>query len=232
MKKFLLSATLLGGAILGVNAQTLTFQYQGQDLEDGASIVYDGYEEDTMGYDDYVNYKIDPKIFILSDIDDYVNITVDSNVAINLCAGGLCTTGTNVEKPNVFLESDVPLDLQLDYDVDSTPGEVVEFPEINLVIKAWYVDYPEVMITLNVKMGGFAGVESLISNNNVNINGKVLSYNFNKASDITLYSLSGKTLMQKTVSGNGSINLNSLPAGVYVYKVNGSISKTGKFIVK
>lgn len=237
MRKFLLSALLIAGGMTIANAQELVFIYDGEALENGASITYEGYTYDTYGYDDYVEYKIDPKIHIMSDVNTEVNIEVSANVEVQLCTIGNCDKSTNPTKTDVPLTADVPRDLVLDWvtelyeeDVD-TPFEI---PVINMVVKAYPVDAPENVITLNVTMGGVtAGVESLgINNSFVKVTGKTLSYDLASASNLSVYSLSGKTLINKAVSGNGSINLNSLPAGIYLYKVTGKATKAGKFILK
>lgn len=234
MKKLLLSIILLGGAFVNNYAQDLVFTYEGTPVENGATIKFEGYETKTYeSMPGYVEYKVDPHINILSNQNTLVNISVVSNEMVNLCAGGACVSSENPSKEKVQLIGGTPLDLQLDYADESYDGEDVEIPEIKMVITAYSTSNPSNKITLNVTMGGFtAAVESLSVNSDiVTIKGKALNFNLNQSSPLSVYSLSGKTLINKTVSGSGSIDLSTLPAGVYVYKM-GRNGKTGKFIIR
>lgn len=235
MKKIVLSAALITAAAFTANAQELFFTYNGEPLENGASITYDGFTADDYGMGSgYIEYKVDPGIHIVSDDTADVNITVKSNVQVNFCAGGQCITGTDLIKEDVELTENVPQNLELDYVQEVYDGSDIDIPVIELTVTAWYTYDEENVITLKVKMGGFnTPVEKLtVNGNNVNVVGKTLNYSLDGASNITLFSLSGKTLMNKAVSGNGSINLSNLPSGVYLYRVEGLKNKSGKFIIK
>lgn len=235
MKKTLLLAVLAAGATMGLNAQTLAFQYEGENLENGASIVYKGYSEETLGLEGFIRIECNPEIHIVSTTDALVTVNVKSNLEVGLCAGGDCIKGTDLTKNQVSLTANKPLDLQFDYlynDYEYDGGSI-DIPAIDAVITAWYNEDPNNVIVLNVRMGGFAGVDSVISGTDaIKVAGRNLNYDLAKESTISLYSLSGKTLMNKTVAGTGSINLGNLPAGVYVYRVNGGTPKAGKFVIK
>lgn len=237
MKKIVLSLALLGGAIMGANAQ-LAFQYEGEPVVNNASITYDGYVSENYGYDDYMEYKLEPGIFLVSSVDGNVEIHMTSNIPIQICAGGNCVLGDDVTKPGaneepIELKAGVPLDLKIDYVEEGTGAsdEDIEFPAINFTVTAQYVGDASSRIAIDVKMGGFStAVESIaVSHNGVRVNGRTLHYDVNGASDLAIYSLSGKTVLNRSVSGNGSINLGNLPSGIYLYRVNG---KAGKFIIK
>lgn len=232
MKKLLLFAAFFGGAILAGNAKELSFVYQGNALENGASITYTGFTADTYGdTSGYIEYKVDPEIFIVSDESASVNIQVNSNVSVNFCAGGDCITGTSPLKQNVALTADKAQNLQLDYVDEVYDGTDVEIPVIEMTITAWYTNDSANKISMTVKMGGFnTPVESIAANSDsVNVAGKSLHYDLSSASALEVFSLSGKNVMNKALSGAGTVDLGTLPSGVYVYRLAG---KAGKFVIR
>ena len=236
MKKLLLIATLLGGATLIGNAQTISFLYQGKTLENGASVVYNGFTTETYGdTSGYIEYKLDPEIFITTDENVNVSVKVESNVSVQFCAfDGMCTMGTKLTKSNFLLEENKPENLLLDWVGETYDGSDIDLPLINMTITAWDMDNPSNQTVIYVTMGGFnTPVESITSDKNgVKVAGKTLTYELSSAANISIYSLSGKTIVSKTVNGKGTINLSNLTSGVYVYRVEGKNGKTGKFIIK
>lgn len=237
MKKFLLSLALLGGATMMANAE-LVFQYEGMDLVNGATINYDGFVYEPVANPDgspsgMYRVVVKPPIFLISTSNAVATVTATSNLSIGLCAGGECTNGTNVTKPEVNLTANTPLDLELDWAQPGINfGEDVDVPVVTVTVKA---SVGSETISMTVNMGGFtAGVESIAASNEnmVNVVGKSLNYDLSAASQISVYSLSGKTVMAETVSGNGSISLASLPKGIYLYKVGGNNGKSGKFVLR
>lgn len=61
------------------------------------------------------------------------------------------------------------------------------------------------------------------------VNGRTLAYGVEGSSQLTLYTIAGQTALSRSVSGNGSISLSGVPAGVYIYRL---ADKTGKIVVK
>ena len=236
MKKILLSMALLSGAVLAANAE-LYFQFEGENLENGSTLNYDGYQYVSVDNIDgtpsgMYQFKVDPEIHLVSSSDVSVSVSTSSNVAVQLCAGGDCETGTNVTKNDVALTANKPLNLQMDWVAPGINfGEDVEIPAVTVLLTA---KSSSETITLTVNMGGFtAGVQCVANNGDgIVVDGKSLRYDLKGASQLNVYNLSGKTVMSKKVAGVGSLNLNSLPAGVYLYKISGKSNKTGKFIIK
>lgn len=247
MKKFLLSIALIGGFAFAANAE-LAFQYDGKSLENGATLDYKGYEYTPIPMPDgspsgYYNFKVDPEIHLVSTSDVTVTVSTTSNIQVNLCAGGDCVSGTSNTKNGVKLDANVPLNLQMDWTpaLINNPsagmmGDDVTIPAIKVTLTA---KSSTETITLTVNMGGFtatlegAGVEGIeTSDNSVYISGKNLYYDVTGNSQLSVYALSGKTLINSTVSGSGLVDLGKLPKGVYVYKLSGKSQKSGKFILK
>lgn len=238
MKKLLLIAALTGGAFFTANAQ-LAFQYNGEDLANDYTLTYEGYTYESVPLiPGFHPFKVDPEIHLVSEKAGIVNVQTVSNVNVNLCAGSNCVNGTTNKKENVSLSENTPLNLQMDWvpgDAYNNDGSDVIVPAITVTITAWYVDDPSSKITLTVKMGGFtAGVESLTVDNanEINVTGRKLYYNVESASQIQVYSLSGKSVISQQAVGNGEINLSNLASGVYIYRLEGKNGKTGKFIIR
>lgn len=237
MKKFLLSAALIACFSFAAKAE-LSYTCQGETYYDGDVINYEGFEYVAVPDKDgnptgMYQFKVDPEIFLISTVSTTTGtVTSTSNVAVNLCAGGDCVNGTNNKKDNVVLEANVPLNLQMDYaPAGINFGEDVEVPSITVKITST-VDGESATVTVN--MGGFtAGVESIGANlNAISVKGKTLNYDVIGSAQLSLYSLSGKTVYNQAVAGNGSVSLAHLPAGVYLYRLAGKNNKAGKFIVK
>ena len=234
MKKLLLSLALLGGLSFGANAE-LYYTCEGQTYHNGDVINYEGYEYVPVLNPDgspsgMYQFKVDPEVNLVStESTESAVVSTTSNIAVNLCAGGDCTNGTNNVKTDVKLVANEPLNLQMDYAPAAINfGEDVEVPAITVKITST-VGNETCVVTVN--MGGLtAGVESLgVNQDSVRVIGKSLNYDVTGSAQLSIYSLSGKTVVNKTVAGNGSVNLVNLSSGIYLYRLNG---RTGKFIIK
>lgn len=240
MKKLLLATFLAAGAMAPMSAQVLTVQFEGEDVENGGTVVYRGYTpsefEDIPGY---IIWTVDPELHLVASEQDPITIHASSDTSFQLCAGGQCQRGTDITKSVENFVVGVPLNLQLDWETESFGEDEIEIPEIKIDIELWYDANPNNVYSITLIMGGVnasAGVESIGSSlNSVVFNGKSLSYDVNGASQLSVYSLSGKTIMNKTVSGNGSLSLEGLSKGVYMYRLtgkNGKAIKAAKIIIK
>ena len=238
MKKFLLAGALLIGAMVPVSAKELVFQTKdGKSFPNGYTLEFGEVEiDDEIPGIFYI--EINPELYLLSDETATVTVTCTSisGPAVQLCAGGDCITTDQqnpIVKNDVSLTAGIPLDLLFDY-YGEVEGSTFEIPDIVAVLEAWYNDDPTNKVTLNVHMGDFdAAVETIGLNSNfVFVTGSELNYNVANASQLTLYSLSGKTLLNTTVSGTGSISLASYAKGVYLYRLTGKEKKAGKFIIR
>lgn len=231
MKKLLLLSLVAAVGCFGTKAQELSFLYEGEPVPDKGTVIYEEIEEEAYPEMSYWVATIDPKLHIVSEADATVTVHTKSNVPIQLCAGGACEFGDELTKSQVNLTSDVPLNLQLDWVADSFEGPVTDIPYIEVFIEAWYNDDPSNYISMTLKMGTGAEVKSINTNRNkVSVAGKMLNYSLDKASSITIYSLTGRTVKSINASGNGSVNLDTLPAGVYIYRLSNS-KTTGKFVI-
>ena len=235
MKKLLLFGLLAASAFAQVQAQQLKFLYEGEPVPNNFTLIYDK-EPEVETFPEipgYIAVTLDPKIHIESSTDATVTVKATANTNIQLCAGGNCVNGTEITKDAVNLTANTPLNLQLDWQEVTYDGIMPEVPHIEILLEAWYNNDPDNMITMLLKMGTDAGVEFIkAENNNINISGRQLNYNVNKASNLSIYTLTGRVMKSVNVNGTGSINLDALPAGVYLYRLAGQVKSSGKFIIK
>lgn len=238
MKKFLLASLLFAGGLIPVAAQGLVVQYQGNDVPNGGEVVFDGYTATPDAtYPEWITWKVDPELHLVASEQKAVQISANSNVSINLCAGGNCIQGTDLKKAVENFTAGTPVNLQLDWEETTMDGvQEYDIPEVVVDVKIWYEEDPDNVYSFTLKMGGVqatAGVEDIISGQNaVSFNGNTLYYDLNSASQLNVYSLSGKVVISKTVSGNGSLSLANLPKGIYLYKLSGKASKAAKIVIR
>lgn len=61
------------------------------------------------------------------------------------------------------------------------------------------------------------------------LNGHTLTYNVDSPTNLTLYNISGRAVMNRNVNNSGTISLDGFHAGVYVYRLG---TLTGKILVR
>lgn len=229
MKKILLSIALLGGLFMTGNAKELTFIYNDAPVANGGVVEFFDYE--TYPGEIFIN----PEIYLESDIDATVTLKSVANYPVQICIGGQCEADEYVYKDDLNFKGGVPQDVLLDCSLYGDVDEIV-IPSIEVQLEAWYNDDPSTVYSITVKMGDWAAIKSISGDSSkVNFDGRNLNYDLGSASTISLYSLSGKTILSKNVAGSGSINLNGLSKGVYLYRIagkNGKTVKSSKIIVK
>ncbi|MDE6144919.1 MAG: T9SS type A sorting domain-containing protein, partial [Muribaculaceae bacterium] len=75
-----------------------------------------------------------------------------------------------------------------------------------------------------------AGIKNVAANGvAVSLQARTLNFSVDTPAEITLYSISGQAAISRRISGQGSLNLSQLPAGVYIYRAG---KKTGKLILR
>lgn len=247
MKKLLLATLLLAGISVPVSAQGLYITFEGNPVPNGGVVNYQQstYEDLSDIIEGCIKWKLDPELYMVSETggDVTMRVTTD-NISLQVCTAlkegevGKCLTGQNVlEKTPIVLNANQPRNLRIDY-FNETYDNITEytFPEFHVEIEAWYINDPSNVYSITLNMGGntaYAGVESLAAGqNSVNFNGRELLYDLPGACDLSVYSLSGKTVLNNAVAGAGSLSLEGLSKGIYLYRVSGKYHKAGKIIIK
>ena len=230
MKKTLLLGIALLGLGMAASAKQLTFYYDGMTVGNGSTIEFSGYEEFDWGTQ--TEAFMEPKIYIESDITASVTVISKSNYPVQLCIGGQCEAAEEVSK-TVTLEAGNKTDLLLDCSVFFDKGEAMDLPYIETTLEAYYTDSPADKTTIYLKMGSAAGVDGVVAEmSSIGACCNGINYSMTTNTVITVSDLNGRTVVSRNVNGNGRIDLNTLPAGVYVYNAEGAIKASGKILIK
>lgn len=174
-------------------------------------------------------YFYNPELTVHSSTE--ANITSTAVLTANVtpaplfCGGGLCESleynVPAVKKCKVTASS--PIDLQLDIAMSSTPVE--ETVPVTLTV----TDGAQTMTLYVNFVKGENAIDAVGVKNSISVNGRTLNYSVDTPTSITLYTISGQSAITRTISGTGTLDLQNIPAGVYIYR---TASRTGKIVVK
>ena len=245
MKKLftLLSALLCAWS---VQAQTLTFQHEGKDIENGATVYSMEYDEIIYGFG---NLTFRPEIHLVGDPSRTVHVALESLDKIEVW--GLCA----LEKPyqqcvNTLSSTDYVaekwgtiLDGNMNLDIDCILGkvDVNQVHTYRALVSAWYegdeankVSFT-LVLTTDETLLSIDGVQA--SKAHVSMQGNVMHYALDGEGVHTLYlyGLDGAMVMSRTLAGSeGQVSLSSLRKGIYLYQIAGKAGSKaqGKIIVK
>ncbi len=226
MKKILL---LLAAAAVycSAGAVELSFWLGNQKITPGQTVQFNDIKVDT--YDSWKEVYMSPKIYLSSDAYlENVKVTADctSGQTIQMCCGGNCTPGVTVTKKNLTISGGSKLDLEFDYinydmDLDET------IPTIVTVFEAVVEDDESIKAQFVLEMNKQSAALSKIElNNGVKAVAGGLTYNAAETAALSIYSITGMTVFNANVSGEGTVKL---PRGLYVYSFGGC---TGKIYIR
>ena len=180
------------------------------------------------------DYVYDPGISILSDVDAtdiIVTATCTTGQNIQLCCGGNCEMGPSVTKRNIEVEAGVPLASQLEQ-TGQTYSADEPIPHVEVELTAQYAGDPSSLIKLEIVFDTGTGITPVTADNEITSVQGGIKYNLTGASEVNLYDMTGHRVLGTTVSGSGIIPTVQLPAGIYVYSVEGNTRRTGKLFVR
>ena len=248
MKKLftLLSALLCAWS---VQAQTLTFQHEGKDIENGATVYSSRVDEDMLHVGDEMGMpalnalRFMPEITLTSSVAaSNVHITLESidepKQDLELCSfDGQCQASTFIEKVGE-MEAGVALDAQIHVPAIRPADQIITR---RALVSAWYEGQEANKVSFTLVMTndetvlGIDGVQA--SKAHVSMQGNVMHYALDGEGVHTLYlyGLDGAMVMSRTLAGSeGQVSLSSLRKGIYLYQIAGkSGSKAqGKIIEK
>lgn len=227
MKK-LLSLTLLLGSLFLANVQgQIGFIYNGQTYTNGASFTVtlaptahncSDIQLKNMGYSALQNLVI-----TITAVEDHgVN-------AWGLCAGGVCIPRLTSNPFNLTpgaVDTSFSIDLDIDnsisdpygiYTIEVSNGTITNTVTVRFQTSTVGIDnVAEKLSTMaypNPAQGAFS-----------------IRYEVEQPTTLAIVDMQGRTVRSIPVEGNGSVNVNDLPAGMYVYGIAGG--KMQKLIVK
>lgn len=107
-----------------------------------------------------------------------------------------------------------------------------EMPTEGVDIKVTVTDSKETMeFTVHCMTADEAGISApeASAENTIGISGRTVRYNLAETANFTLYNISGRAVVSRRIGGSGTLNLESFPAGVYVYRCG---TATGKILLR
>lgn len=231
MKKFY---TLLASLafIFAANAadNKLTFYIGETPIENGSTVEFNDLTVVDLG-DGWGDVKYEPKLYLTNDFySSKIKVTAKctSGESVMMCCGGLCGSGVEVVKENIKMQAASKLALEFHW--ENPEIELAAVPEITVEFEAVDGSGKNAPASFTLVMKKNAGVADIAANStNVRVNGKTLAYNVPSATQLSVYSIVGTRVLSQSVSGNGSVALDKLAKGCYIYSIAG---KTGKFYVK
>lgn len=231
MKKIFTSIMMLG-AVAAMSAQNLHIQ-KGADGE----VVYENGEtveisvEQTWYGDDYFTLQWDPEFYIVADAACNAIVSVNSPKGFVQFCGGTTTECINTSTTNpavkqFALQPNAPQNMVIDI-LDMT-GSYPFSDDIETTVTATYNGKTySLKVIFKATSAGVNEVSTDVTK--VAVEGRTLHYYFAQPTLVTLYTISGQPAMTHTVNGAGSLSLDALPGGVYLYRAG---ARTGKFVVR
>lgn len=232
MKKIFTSMVLMAAAIVA-SAQNYTVTAFGDEtpLTNGQVITcgwHNPYPEAPM----FREYN--PELTVTAHKQITIMVTASGHAVDGLnaqiCGFGGCKPLLNDEKifDTKVLQAGQKFDLQLDV-TDMAGLELTETLPVTVKISDGQ-SAEEMVLTINFVGEEQASIKGAnIAATSVRVQGRTLHYNSDNAAELTLYTISGQSAISRRISGQGSVNLSALPAGVYIYRAG---NKTGKLILR
>lgn len=225
-----------------LTAQNISITIDGQEVANGSTYTK-YYAEDKIWDADLEDYLggLYPEVIFKSTANGNVTAKVtslDNTEDVGFCWGGACemTLAENGYKAvkadvayNKMLHGEQNLEIEV---IHETPWTENYTREIELAITQKSETFT-CKIVLGVDPEKAAGINGIGQKKAISYANNVLSHNLGSQTLITLYSVTGSEVMKKSVSSPGSISLNNLPKGVYIYRAKSNTKNhTGKVVVK
>lgn len=221
-----------------LSAQEISAVYNGKKIEDGATLTVNGFEnlggvwqsnpEITLTVSDDMAVALKA-----SYTDSHIQFCPEPEGELGACIQPKKQGELLVAEKEFNLGSNKNVDLKIHWTDDITNIGAANCPSVNTSV-AFSVVYKLKTVysfTLVFDSSYTAGIDNVAGDGSfVNLAaGNILEYNVPAGTKLDVYSLNGATVIERTVNGHGSLSLDRLAPGVYLYKA-GSLS--GKVLVK
>lgn len=229
MKKLFTSLLMLGCMVAASAEVTLQKGAEG-------SVVYHDGDVITVGYKATVNpntgavlnYTWDPELYINSTSTCRAEVTLASDATVQFCGfdDSCITTAAGPVHKSVSLSAKQPQNMRIDMMVPKTLPETEQ--EATITVEA---DGAELVFTLKfAHEEETAGLDQVATASTaISVNGRILNYSVASPVTLTVYTIAGQPAMTRSLAGHGSVSLDALPGGVYLYRAG---TRTGKFVVR
>lgn len=218
---------------IAVNAQDFTCTVDGKPVENDGTVTV-GYTYGQGAYDQFWSSKPEISITCSEDITCEIKTSCQPETPVKFCYG-------TCKSPVLDNGFDV---ISYAFDLKANQAEKldIEYENPRAFDKNVIPEKTSVDVTVTVKLrqrfhftlvfdGNTAGIDNVEGDGNfVNLAaGNILEYNVPEGTKLDVYSINGATVLERTVNGHGSLSLDRLAPGVYLYKA-GALS--GKVLVK
>ncbi len=222
-----------------LNAQEFAAIYNGEKIADGATLIVNGFEG-TTGI-----WQSNPSIVLTASTDVNVGLkTSYTDSHIQFCPKaeieefGGCIPPSKmgdlfIAQKSFDMGPDNSIDLAIHWADDMENLGSPTKPNVlsEVAFSVIYHTRTVYSFTIQFNSNYTAGIDNVADNSNfVNLAaGNILEYNVPAGTKLDVYSLNGATVLERTINGHGSLSLDRLAPGVYLYKA-GELS--GKVLVK
>ncbi|MCC8114868.1 MAG: T9SS type A sorting domain-containing protein [Bacteroidales bacterium] len=240
MKK-IFTLIAVAAATLSMSASDFQLYFKDAPVVDGATYQA-GYEltGEEQDYADpsiiYYTWTQDSYLYLHGTPGISVTATVTTDAPISWCglaqscadmkAGDTLTRTANLVKDGQTLHLD-----NTDTNEDSTTWEVIpdkttpDFQTVNVTVTAQETGDEASKVTVYVTLLPIPDDQVTNSISSVALDGQfvkavagnTISYNVAGTQTLALYSITGRIVGRYQISGNGTLNLSSLPSGIYIY---------------
>ncbi|MDE6119909.1 MAG: T9SS type A sorting domain-containing protein [Muribaculaceae bacterium] len=232
MKKLFTSMLMMFGCMAAMSAQSVTLQKgaEGEVTYKSGDVIE--VKAEKMGDETFSYYKWDPELYLLlSNTSTTVTTTLSSeSSSVQFCGGdGNCQMtgpGKPVEK-KIALTSGKPEALLID--IMDMAGVISDTEEITATLTVATLTKTESYTIKFLPKNNAGMLDAETEANAISVSGRSLTYSFTHPTVLTLYTISGQAAVTRTLNGAGSMSLEALPGGVYIYRAG---TQTGKFIVR
>jgi hypothetical protein len=247
MKKFftLCAALMSTAAVFAQEETTFSFLQNGTAVANGSTVVASEIEVGASidGFGDYCT--IDSHISLKNNTDQAVPVIItleavkNADETISFCGLGTCVTmtgGNTIEQGKdgkTTLGAQTEKDMKLEAKAWNLSSSYNSAVKLTAQVMGDPEDAAYIIVEFAPSTSGIRNVNATTSK--VALHGRTLNYNFGTAGSRTLrvYNVSGAAVMSQHLTGAaGTVNLSNLPAGIYLYKVQGAQSVCGKVVVK
>jgi hypothetical protein len=258
MKKFftLCAAMMMTAAVFAQEETTFSFVHDNQVVANGGTVNITSIESTSIdlgsGMIVYA-YQYNSHLYAKNNTDATVSLVatieeITSNEGgpyVGICAGGKCSNLSATMK-STSKTVDIAAGQTLDLEIEALGTSTMLWSEVQAFENSYNSSTrvslqlqgdPDDITTITLNMGKSfeSGIANVANTNKVALHGRTLNYKFANAGTRTLrvYNVSGAAVMSQKLNGTaGTVQLNNLPAGIYIYKVAGTSSLCGKVVLK
>lgn len=170
-----------------------------------------------------------------------MDLTVTSDAKVSVCFWDSCGDAVpGVPFTKSFLMGDygvqksegdyMIMDLQI-HSANCNYSETKPTDDVTVTVEVYdYTTEAELSATVIMLASTENGIASVVLNKDeIKVTNNIMAYSVSKATKLSVYGITGRLAAMYSISGAGTISLNNLPKGVYIYTDG---THKGKFIIK